>query len=152
LPFGLRDLFPLERSGTVLRRFFSLFFLSPYLLGDSSSTWIGGGRSVGGERERNCSLLTTVPTLELSILGPSLGVLSTGSCEIFCAEPTGGWTISRMEGRGFEGETIVADCLLSRFLSLKRVGSDGLENMARFSLFRRRSFDDAGDVTRGRFP
>lgn len=45
----------------------------------------------------------------------------------------------------------MVDCLLSSFVSLLRIaGREGLENMARFSLFLRRSFDDAGDVTRGR--
>lgn len=44
----------------------------------------------------------------------------------------------------------MVDCLFSRFVSLRIVGREGLENMARFSLFLRRSFDDAGDVTRGR--
>lgn len=154
LPFEIiLESFAFERSGTALRRFFSLFFLKPHLLGDSSSTCTGGGRSVGGELERESSIFTiTVPSSELSTLGPSLGDLKTDSCEMFCAESFGGWAISRMEGRCFEGETMVADCLLSGFLSPMMVGSEGLENMARLSLFRRRSFDEAGDVTRGRLP
>lgn len=128
-----------------------LFFLNPHLLGDSSNVCIGGGRSSGGELERVSSMLTiTVSASELPMLRPSLADLNTDSCDIFCAESTG-LAISRMEGRDFVGEGMVVECLLSRFISLLRIaGREGLENMARFSLFLRRSFDDAGDVTRGR--
>lgn len=142
----------LERFGSPGRMSLSgLFFLNPHLLGDSSNVWIGGGRSSGGELERVSFMLTiTVSASELPMLCPPLFNLNTDSCDMFCTESTG-CAISRIEGRDFAGETMVADCLLSWYVSLLRiVGREGLENMARFSLFLSRSLDDAGDVTRGR--